>query len=133
MHVHRVLLAAALALAAVFAGCGDDDGPQISKRELRTCLTDGGFVITQPPPGRAISTISPAFAARLEGSGTLVRAVLARDEQRSARVAADAAVSLRAIGAPDPGAQVLSGANLVLIFDEPPTEPEREAAERCTE
>lgn len=123
------LVIASLALCA--PGCGDGSaGDKLLQEDaLRACLADAGLGArtTAGTGGYLLILPAPDFLAQAE-DGTDVSVTVYGTEEKAQRAAADARSATQTLGDP---VEVVSKRNAMIVFNPPPSDNVRNAAEGC--
>ena len=127
----RRTLGALLAAAALAAGCGGDESPELASEDgLRDCLAEGG--LNAAPEAQSASpglgSVSADFSV-VSAEGVAVGVVVQRTEEKARRTAADISAALASFGATD--AEVVSDRNAIAVFDAEPSADALEVIEGC--
>lgn len=119
-----------VALALAVGGCREDEDQQnlLQEDQLRDCLADAGLESGAENGGSALILLpAPDFVVNSE-DGTDISVTVYGTEPKAERAAADAGSATQTLG---DSVEVASERNAVLIFNPPPSEATREAAEGC--
>lgn len=120
-----------VALALMAAGCGGDDGEDLTSEDaLRDCLTEQGLTLEASDLGSSagLGNASPDFQV-ISGEGEIADIVVEGSERKAARTAADIKGAKASFGVGQ--TVVVRQRNAVAVFEDQPPAEFRLQVETC--
>jgi hypothetical protein len=119
------------AVALLAAGCGGDDGEDLTSEEsLRDCFTEQGLTVeaSDLSSSAGLGNATPDFRVMSE-QGEIADVIVEGSEKKADKVSADVQAAKQSFGAGN--AVVMKDKNAVVVFEDEPPADFREQVETC--
>lgn len=127
----RVTAVAVAAAAILAAGCGGDDGEDLTSEDaLRDCLTEEGLTVEAADlsSSASLGNASPDFRV-MAGTGEIADVIVEGSAQKADRTAADVQAAKASFGAGQ--TVVVKDRNAIVVFEDEPPGEFRSQVETC--
>ena len=127
----RVTAVAVAAAAILAAGCGGDDGEDLTSEDaLRDCLTEEGLTVEAADlsSSASLGNASPDFRV-MAGTGELADVIVVGSAEKADRTAADVQAAKASFGAGQ--TVVVKDRNAIVVFEDEPPGEFRSQVETC--
>jgi hypothetical protein len=127
----RATGAAIAAAALLAAGCGGDDGDDLTSEDaLRDCMTEEGLTVeaSDLSSSAALGNASADFRV-MSGAGEIADVIVEGAEEKANKVAADVQAAKQSFGAGN--TVVVQEKNAVVVFEDEPPDEFRQQIETC--
>jgi hypothetical protein len=127
----RATGAALVSAALLAAGCGGDDGDDLTSEDaLRDCMTEEGLTVEASDLSSSASLGNASADFRvMAGDGEIADVIVEGSEEKANKVAADVQGAKQSFGAGK--AVVVNEKNAVVVFEDEPPDEFREQIESC--
>jgi hypothetical protein len=119
------------AVALLAAGCGGDDGEDLTSEEsLRDCLTEQNLTVeaSDLSSSAGLANATPDFRVMSE-QGEIADVIVEGSEKKADKVSADVQAAKQSFGAGN--AVVVKEKNAVVVFEDEPPAAFRDQVETC--
>jgi hypothetical protein len=119
------------AVALLAAGCGGDDGDDLTSEEsLRDCLTEQGLTVeaSDLSSSAGLGNAIPDFRVMSE-QGEIADVIVEGSEKKATKVSADVQAAKQSFGAGN--TVVVNEKNAVVVFEDEPPTAFRDQVETC--